>query len=370
MIKQLAYITVVALTLSACGAKKDNKARLEDLRSQEAKIKSEIALLEAEIAKEGGAQSVQKAKYVGITILKPQIFHTYIDVQGRVDTDENIAVSSQMPGTVTRIFVKVGEHVSKGDILAETDARAIQQGIAELQTNMDLTNTLYEKQKNLWDQKIGTEVQFLQARTQKESLEKRLASLQEQLKMTRIVSPIDGTVDEVNVKLGSAVAPGVPAIRVVNLDNLKVKADLAEAYATKVKAGDKVFVFLPDSQDSLEAQIDYSAKTISALNRTFGVEVQLNNAKDYRPNMVAKLKINNYSSSKPVLVVPVGTIQTDELGNKFVLTNKNNKATKQLVVKGKEYNGYAEILSGLLENDQLISLGYEAVNDGDALVTK
>jgi len=216
---------------------------LEDLRKKEAEIKKQIADLEKEIGSDQG-QSGGKEKYVGITRLSERNFNTYIDVQGKVDSDENVAVSSEMPGTITKIYVKLGDMVSKGQTLAETDNKAILQGMEEIKTNLELVNTLYEKQKSLWDQKIGTEVQYLQTKTQKEGLERRLASMNEQLKMTKIVSPIDGTVDELNIKLGSATAPGFPAIRIVNLRNLKVKAEMAENYAKKVKTGNKVTVIL------------------------------------------------------------------------------------------------------------------------------
>jgi RND family efflux transporter MFP subunit len=290
-------------------------------------------------------------------------------VQGKVDSDENVAVSSEMPGTITKIYVKLGDMVSKGQTLAETDNKAILQGMEEIKTNLELVNTLYEKQKSLWDQKIGTEVQYLQTKTQKEGLERRLASMNEQLKMTKIVSPIDGTVDELNIKLGSATAPGFPAIRIVNLRNLKVKAEMAENYAKKVKTGNKVTVILLDTKDTLSTEIAYAAKVINPLNRTFTIEVNLAEG-DFHPNMVAKLMINSYTSPKPTIVIPVGTIQTDLEGNNFVFINKGNKAVKRSIVKGAEYNGEAEILSGLIANDQLVSEGYENINEGDQLIIK
>jgi RND family efflux transporter MFP subunit len=239
----------------------------------------------------------------------------------------------------------------------------------EIKTNLELVNTLYEKQKSLWDQKIGTEVQYLQTKTQKEGLERRLASMNEQLKMTKIVSPIDGTVDEMNIKLGSATAPGFPAIRIVNLRNLKVKAEMAENYAKKVKTGNKVTVILLDTKDTLDTEIAYAAKVINPLNRTFTIEVNLSEG-DFHPNMVAKLMINSYTSPKPTIVIPVGTIQTDLEGKNFVFINKGNKAVKRTIIKGSEYNGEAEILSGLLANDQLVSEGYENINEGDQLIIK
>lgn len=362
----LALSTLIIACQSNSG--NDKKKLLEDLRKKEAEIKKQIADLEKEIGNEG-AEGNGKVKYIGVTKLVEKTFSTYIDVQGKIDSDENVGISSQMPGTITKINVKIGDNVSKGQVLAETDNKAILQGIEEIKTNLELVNTLFEKQKNLWEQKIGTEVQYLQTKTQKESLESRLASMNEQLKMTKIVSPIDGVVDELNIKLGSVAAPGYPAIRVVNLRSLKVKAELAENYAKKVKNGDKVIVVIPDTKDTAVSTIAYAAKVINPLNRTFTVEVNLNEG-DFHPNMVAKLMINSYSSAKPTIVIPIGTIQTDLDGQTFVFVNKGNKAEKINIVKGKEYNGEVEILSGLSGGDQLVTEGYESINEGDQLIIK
>jgi RND family efflux transporter MFP subunit len=202
------YIIIASIVV-ACGTP-DKKAELEKLRTQKAALETKIAVLEEELAK----SDTTKEKLVDVVAmsLTPQTFKTYIEVQGRIDADENVSLSSEMPGTLTKINVKVGDEVSKGQVLAETDARAIQQQISDLQTNAELVNQLYEKQKALWDQKIGTEVQFLQAKTQKESMERKLLTLQEQVRMTKIISPINGTIDAVNVKIGQAIAPGIPAI--------------------------------------------------------------------------------------------------------------------------------------------------------------
>ena len=360
----------ISAFLSACKSNNeaDKKKLLEDLRKKESEIKKQISDLEKEIGSDPSL-SGGKEKYVGITRLIERDFTTYIDVQGKVDSDENVTLSSEIPGTISKIYVKLGDVVSKGQTLAETDNKAILQGMEEIKTNLELVNTLYEKQKSLWDQKIGTEVQYLQTKTQKEGLERRLASMNEQLKMTKIVSPIDGTVDEMNIKLGSATAPGFPAIRVVNLRNLKVKAEMAENYAKKVKTGNKVTVILLDTKDTLDTEIAYAAKVINPLNRTFTIEVNLSEG-DFHPNMVAKLMINSYTSPKPTIVIPVGTIQTDLEGKNFVFINKGNKAVKRTIIKGSEYNGEAEILSGLLANDQLVSEGYENINEGDQLIIK
>ena len=260
--------------------------------------------------------------------------------------------------------------MSKGQVLAETDARALQQSISDLQTNSELVNQLYEKQKNLWDQKIGTEVQYLSAKTQKESMEKKMATLQEQVRMSKVISPINGTVDAIDIKLGQLTAPGMPAIRVINFTNLKLKADLAESYASKVHKGDEVLIKFPDTNDSLIAKVNYVSRAINAMSRTFNVEILLDNKKEYHPNQIAILNINDYVSTKPTLSMPLNYIQKDLKGNHFVLIANNNKAEKRSVILGKEYNGRVEIKEGLAESDLLITSGYDGLNEGDAIKIK
>ncbi len=357
-----------SLLLASCAGDTES---LTALKAKQAELKTQLADISSKISKLEG-DSAKKFVLVEASAIIPTIFKTYINVQGRVDAEESVSISSEMPGTITKINVKPGDEVSKGQVLAETDARALQQSISDLQTNAELINQLFEKQKALWDQKIGTEVQFLQAKTQKESMEKKLATFQEQVRMTKIISPINGTIDAVDIKLGQLTAPGMPAIRVINFNNLKVKADLAESYAAKVHRGDEVMIKFPDSNDTLTAKINYSSRAISAMNRTFGVEILLDNKKEYHPNQVAILNINDYKSVKPVLTVPISYVQKDLKGEHFVLvantsTGSTAKALKKFIALGKQYNGVAEIKEGLTESDLVITSGYDGLNEGDAI---
>lgn len=364
--KNIIHLTLATILLTACGSKEPNN--LEELLKKETELKTELAKVQEDIKKAQG-DSAKKITLVETEHITTQIFKTYINVQGHVDAEQSVSVASEAPGTIIKINVQPGQDVSKGTVLAETDARAIQQSLSDLQINADLVNQLYEKQKALWDQKIGTEVQFLSAKTNKESMEKKMAALQEQLRMTKIISPIDGTIDAVDVKLGQLTAPGIPAIRIINFTNLKLKSDLAESYISKVHKGDDVVVVFPDSKDSLTAKVSFAARAINPMTRTFNVEINLDNKKEYHPNQIAQIKINDYVSAKPVVVLPVKYVQTDFSGKTFVLINENNKATKREVTKGKEYNGYSEITAGLSETDNLITKGYESVNEGDLLKT-
>lgn len=366
--KKTLLVSSLALLMIACNSGTDKKTELENLKKQESELKSKIAVLEAELNE--GKDSVPAGIAVVVASLKPEIFKNYIDVQGRVDADENISVSTEMPGTITKINVKVGDNVKKGDVLAETDSRIINQSIADLQVNSDLVTQICEKQKNLWDQKIGTEVQYLQCKANKESMEKKMAILHQQLNMTKIISPINGTVDAIDTKVGQLAAPGMQAIRVINFSNLKVKADVAESYASKIKKGTEVIVRFPDTKDSVITKVNFVSRAISNNTRSFSVEILLDETKEYHPNMVAKLNINDYQSQQPVIVISVKTIQKDETNASFVYVAENNTAKKRIVTLGKEYNGKVEIISGLKESDILITAGYDVVNDGDAIQYK
>ena len=374
MKRKLGIIMLVAL-LAACGEKtkeqqiKELREKLTAKQNSAADIKAEIEKIEAELARLGGKEMI-KGTPVEVALLSSTPFKNYLEVMGKVDAEESVSVSSEIPGTIVKINVESGTLVTKGQILAETDSKAMQQTISDLQLNLDLINTLYEKQKGLWDQKIGTEVQFLQVKNQKESMEKKIAAMQEQLKMTKIISPIDGVVDAVDVKVGSAVAPGLPAIRVVNMSKLKIKAEVAEKFAPQIKAGHDVRVILPDMNDSIDAKITYASKTINPMNRTFTVEVNLVGNKDYHPNMFARLKITTYTSSEPVISIPVKLIQRDGT-NEYVMLKNGDKAEKRIIQTGQTYNGVAEIISGLKSGETIVTNGQVDLQDGEIVyVTK
>jgi RND family efflux transporter MFP subunit len=366
-IKNSIIALLVIFIVASCGggSGNDKKAELEKLKKEKASLDAKIAKLEEEVAKTDTTRK-EKALEVVSMPLTAQTFKSYIEVQGRVDADENVSLSSEIPGTVTKIHVKVGDKVTKGQVLAETDARATQQQLTATQASLALITQIYEKQKNLWDQKIGTEVQYLQAKTGKEALESAVSAMQEQLRMTKIISPIDGTVDLVNIKIGQAANPGMGVINVVNFSNLKVKADVAESYAARIKNGDEVLVLFPDMNDSIKSKVHYASRGINNLTRTFAVEVLLDNKKEYHPNTVAKLRINDYQSPKPGIVVPVKYIQKGA-EESFVMVDENGKAVKKVVKIGREYRGTAEITEGLKEGDLLITEGYDLVIEGSPI---
>lgn len=363
------YLILPLLLLIACGPKNqdDKTARLNELKKQQASLKEEIAKLEGELA---ATDTTHKGKYVAVTEMQESVFNHFVEVQGRVEGDEDIMVGAETMGTVTTVLVKAGDVVSKGQLLATLDDKIIRQAMDEVQAQLDLATQVYNRQKNLWDQQIGSEIQYLQAKTTKDALEKRAAATRDQLDMTRIKSPISGTVDQVMIKAGQAVAPGIPGIRVVNLNALKVVGEVAESYISTIKTGNEVKIVFPDLNKEITSRLDYAGKVINRLNRTFNVEVRLSgNDGSYRPNMVAVLKMVDYSSKK-AYVIPVAAVQQSAEGSYvYVLESQGDHeiAKRKMVKTGSEYNGMTEILDGISSGDRVITTGYQNVVEGDLI---
>ncbi len=368
-LKNFTILFLFIVSLYSCNSSIDNKANLEKLKKQKVDLETKIAALEEELKKSDTSSLNDKKTEVSIMSLVPQIFKTFIEVQGRVDAEESVSLSSEIPGTIIKINVNPGDNVLKNQVLAETDTRIIQQQLQDLETNYELAKEVFFKQENLWTEKIGTEIQFLQAKTNKESLEKKISMIQEQLKMSKIISPINGTVDGINIKIGQPVFPGMAAISVVNFNKLKVKAEVAESFVSKIKNGNEVLLIFPDMNDSVFSKVTYSSRTINALSRTFAIEVALNSNKEFQPNMVAKLKINDYKSSAPLIVIPIKFIQKTT-NDSFVMIAENGKVVNKKISIANQYNGNAEIISGLNNGDLLITDGYDLVFEGDNIIIK
>ncbi|MGE0771715.1 MAG: efflux RND transporter periplasmic adaptor subunit [Cyclobacteriaceae bacterium] len=360
----------VALLVAACsGASKDKQTQLNELREQQANISKQIAALEKELATENPDQVVGKAKDVSLTQVQAQPFNHYIQTQGQIEAEDNIMVSAKSMGVIVQVIVKEGQQVGKGQTLAQIDNTLILSNIESMKTQLELAKTVYERQKNLWDQKIGTEVQFLQAKTNKESLEKQLEMLKEQNEMTRIKSPISGTVDKVFVKTGENIAPGMPAARVVNTSDLKLAANVSEAFVTNVRPGNKAIVTIPELKKDIEAKVTFVGRTIDPLSRTFSIEVQLPSHPDLRPNMTGVVKVVYHTESAAV-VVPINVVQTvnDEKVVFVAEESGNNMVAKRRVVTlGGVFNNLAQIDSGLKAGERVITFGYQGLSDGELI---
>ncbi|HRY34020.1 MAG TPA: efflux RND transporter periplasmic adaptor subunit [Bacteroidales bacterium] len=368
--KKLWIFAGLLLMIAGCNSKQDKKAELARLISQRDALTEQINKLRQEIALTDSTQDDSRSKTVVVTTIQPQTFNHFIEIQGKVDGDENIGVNPRTPGVVSNILVKVGDRVSRGQTLMELDAEVTRRSLDEVKERLAFATTVYNKYKNLWDQKIGSEIEYLSAKNNKESLERTVKTLEETLEMSRIVSPISGTVEEIPVKIGQAVSPGFPAIRVINFSRIKVVAELAESYARRVKAGDEVNLYFPDYNQETSARIAFASKYINPVNRTFQIEVDLNEpGNGYKANMVAVVRINDYSNPA-AFVVPINAVQKSSDGH-FVFLARPGKggtvAHKQPISLGSIYNGLAEVTSGLEAGQQVITMGYQDLFEGQVV---
>ena len=362
---------LVAISLFSCGGQPDPKAELAKLKAEQAATQAKIAALEVSTGA-GKADSANAAVPVSVLEVKPQNFAGYLDVQGRVDFDQNATVGARAAGTLTSVRVQRGDRVRQGQVLATIDANVLDANIAELRTRLSLAKIVYEKQAGLWKQQIGTEIQYLQAKNTYQSLQRNLATLNQQRAMYNVVAPYTGVVDNVLPKLGETVAPGAPVVQLNSGKGGKILADVSEAYAGSIKAGDKALVSLPDlGSEEITSTVRTVSRTISPTSRTFTVELRLppGQAAKLRPNMVATVRIQNYGQANAT-VLPVDLIQHDEQ-NAYVLIVGKEKghpvAEKRIIKTGQTYNGKQEVTSGLKSGDEVISGGYQNLNEGQTI---
>jgi RND family efflux transporter MFP subunit len=361
--------TVVLFLIFSCSSNK--KEQLSKLKQQQIEINDKIKSLESSLSTDKkDTLNPEKFKFVGLKAVTSNPFDHFIRVQGKVDGDQNAAVFAEAPGTVSSKFADVGQKVVKGQVLAQIDDQQYRSQMQGLESQYKFASDLYDKQKRLWDQKIGSEVQYLQSKTNKESLEKQISSLKQQVDKFKIKSPIDGTIEECNIKVGGVVSPDprLAAYRVLAFKNLKVNAEVSEAYSAKVKTGDKLIVLFPDINKQYETKVDFVSKYINPVNRTFIIETKLlGDFTDLKANMTAIIQINDYHSDSSIQV-PMNVIQTDQIDSYVYVVRSKDKysaAMKQPVVVGNSYNGVAEILKGLSVGDKVISVGYQELVDGE-----
>lgn len=357
------------LLLISCGGSDPAaiKKKIDRKKTIIQKIEQQITDLETELATLDTTKKMD-AHLVAVKEIKSEPFSHYIEVQGMLDGDNNVAVFPEAMGMIEEVYVKVGQRVSKGQLLARMNDAAARESVKGIETGLELATTVYEKQKSLWDQNIGSEVQYLQAKNTKETLEAQLAATRKQLEMMHIKSPINGTVEESSLKVGQTASPQYPAFRVVNFGQLKVVTEVAEAYASKIKPGDEIIVFLPDINKEYKAKVSFASNYINQVNRTFRVEAILKeSAPQMKANMVAVLKINDYRNENAV-ILPMNFIQTDQNGLFIYIVEKSSeyyKAVKRSVKTGQIYNGLAEITEGVKPGENVITLGYLDVEEGE-----
>jgi len=375
MTKQIFALLIAATLVVSCGQKDNNQTvdqliaakNNKELQARKALIQADLAKIEAALA----TLNVRKEEaLVSVATLKDTVFNHYLDIQGSVNTKENILIQPEMPGTLVSLNVKAGQRVSKGQLLARVDDGGSSQQVASLETQYQLAKTTFERQKNLWSQKIGSEIQYLQAQTQMLSLQRSVAQAKAMLSKTEIRAPFSGTIDEVFVERGQVVSAGPQGLmRIVNLNNMYVSTSIPESYIGKLKVGTQVDVFLTSLNKNYKGKVRQIGNFINPNNRSFGIEVSIPNPENLlRPNQVAKLKVIDYTV-KNAIVVPSNVIQEDGKGNQFVFvaTNSDGKtatAKKAMVTVGKSSDNLTEILSGLNANDIIVIEGVNTISEG------
>jgi RND family efflux transporter MFP subunit len=368
------YALTIILFLASCGNKKNDD--LENKKSQLAKYQSEfndlklkIASLEKEIAAlDTSSNKQEEGVLVETKLIQPEKFEHFFEVSGTVTTDENISLSAEAAGQIKTIFVKEGQKVSAGQTLVKLNTATIESSIEEVKTALELATTVYERQRKLWEQKIGSEIQYLQAKNNKESLEQKLKTLQTQLALSIIKAPGEGIVDEIYRKEGEMVMPGTPVLQFVNLNNMKMIADVSEMYVKSVKKGDTAIAYFPAlGIENIKAVINRTSNVINLKNRTFKVEVSLPNKDQVlKPNAIGMLRIKDFEADSS-FVVPSNIISRDSKGEYlYILKEEGGKkvARKTYVNTGKTSGGKTIIIDGITLNDKVIIAGYNEVSDG------
>lgn len=384
IVSNMKYIGFIAALffLASCGNSSgketkaegnDKKVKLQQLKGEQQKLSDEIKKLEEELAKTD-ASFAAKPKLVAITPLETQSFTHYIDLQGKVETENIFYVTPRgQGGQVKAVFVKQGDYVKKGQLLLKLDDALLSQNMKQLETQLSFAKDLYNRQKNLWDQGIGTEVQLITAKNNVENLEKQVSILKEQQSFSNVYAEVSGVAEEVNIKVGE-IFTGAPqsGISIVNPSNLKAVVDVPENYLSKVSKGAKVIIDIPDASKQFNSSISLISQVINANSRGFAAEAKIPATTGLKPGQLATVRIQDYTSANTI-VVPMTALQTDENGKfVFVAVKENNKmvARKKSVQAGEVYGEKIEIKKGLAAGEQFISEGFQSLYDGQLITTQ
>ncbi len=345
---------------------------INEYKTEIKKLNKKIAQLEKQLEIMEKGESFVNAVKVNTMTVHPTVFRHYFMATGSLEAIDEAYVSPQTSGQIEKMAVEEGDRVKKGDLLAKLDTDIIENNIKEVETALELAKITYEKQKELWSKKIGSEIQYLQAKNKYETLKTKLETLHSQYDLAFIKAPIDGYVDEVAQKIGEVATPGRVMFHIVNLNNLLVKAKVSEVYLPVIKEGDKIKISFPSLPDyTVDNTISRVGQVINPGDRTFFVESKIRNQNNLlKPNMLASLLINDYQSNN-ALTVPSYLIREDLNGSYLYVVQTENgkaKAVKRYIKTGMSYQGTTEVLEGLHAGDSIITDGYNNVSDGQMII--
>ena len=383
--KHIITLSFLAILLASCNGDKKNtvekvleKNNLEDIRTKRAAlvadqdaIHSKIKLLDDRIKT---LDTTQNIPLITTIIAKEEVFNHVLELQGNVTTKNLLTITPEFSGILTNVYVTEGQRVSKGQILAKIDDGGLSQQLAQYKIQANLAKTTFERQERLWNQKIGSEIQFLQAKSSYEAQQQAINQIQQQLNKTTVRAPFSGTIDDVITEKGSVVGAGqTPLMQIVNLNNMYIETDVPESYVSDVIKGKNVVVEFPVLGKTIDTKIRQAGDIINPANRTFKVEIDVpNKDQSIKPNLTARLKINDYTNTKAILV-PQSIISENAEGEQYVYVVKNKKdndegvVSKVIIKTGRTQGDVIEVLSNIENGAELIKEGARSVKDGQTV---
>jgi len=387
--KKIIFVLATGIILSSCGDGAEKsvesliaegnleaiKSKKHEISEQQKLLNNEIRLLDSVI---NSRDENKKLPLVSTFEAKEQKFDHYLELQGDVMTKQNVLIFPEMAGTLIRVYVREGQHVRKGQVLAKIDDGGMGSQLEQLKTQTALAKTTFERQKRLWEQKIGSEIQFLQAKASYEASENAVKQTQSQLGKSTIRAPFSGIIDDVILDQGTVVSPamGTAIFRIVNLSDMYVEVAVPESYLGRIAKGKKVKVYFPVLGDSIFTKVRQTGNFINPANRSFNIEIPVPNKKGtIKPNLTARVEINDYTNDKAILI-PQNVISENAEGEQYVYIttniNDNNiaKVTKKIITTGKTQGDFVEILSGIEVGSQIVMEGARSVREGQEIKIK
>jgi len=369
-------IILLALVIFSCEQTDEIEAKKNELTSAKEELftlKSKIAKLESELVELGVVEVNNNLTLVSTITVNQKPFSHQVDVRGAVQSRNNVLISAETPAAVQKVLVAEGQQVRKGQLLIAQDGEVLNRTIKELESSLDLAATMYERQKKLWEQNIGSEVQYLEMKNRKESLELKLATTKSQLNKTKIRAPFNGVVDMIDVRVGEMAQPGMPIIRLVSMTNMYIKADVSESFIGKFHQGQKVKVHFPSTDYTIHSRISSIGQVINPNNRTFEIEISIpaNGAK-VKPNMITVLTLADYVNEN-AMAVPTNIIQSDRMGKfAYMVENEdgNNVVKRVDLEPGITYGNETEITQGLNGGETLVFKGGIGLTEGGIVEVK
>lgn len=379
--KKIYLIIVSSLILISCGGDKKNstasiiekgtleemRAKRTDLVSQSDALRKELELLDEAI---GQKDTSEKLTLITTFAAKDTVFNHYVELQATVQTKENLMLNAEFGGVLQQVYVKEGQKVAKGQTLARVDDGGLSSQLAQMETQAALAKTTFERQQNLWNQKIGSEIQFLQAKTNYNAQLKSVAQMRSQLSKTVIRAPFSGTIDEIASERGSVVGPGSPIMRIVSLGNMYLEAEVPEKNIGTIKKGSDVIVDFPVLGETFNSKVSQAGNYINPANRSFMIQIAIPNKNgNIKPNLSSKIQIKDYSNAKAI-TVPTSIISENADGEQFLYIAQNpdkdgNAIAKRVIIKvGLSQGELVEIIEGIKDGDLIIKEGARSVKDG------